>query len=109
MIKREPPKMWRGQIVKKGRWVVRVPTLRFRDWFFCGRKRHPVVDRYPFLWITRGENEPRKMQQNLRYKQTEPVLLLHCCPPLQSLVLRWCCPMLRRTQDASFTPGAAVA
>ena len=34
MIKREPPKMWRGQVVKKGRWVVRVPTLRFRDWFF---------------------------------------------------------------------------
>ena len=52
MIKRDPPKMWRGQVVKKGRWVVRIPTLRFRDWFFlCGGDRRPVVHRYPFLWI----------------------------------------------------------
>ena len=34
MIKREPPKMWRGRIVKEKRWVFRVPTLRFRDAFY---------------------------------------------------------------------------
>ena len=32
MIKRGPPKMWRGPIVEKGGWVFEVPNLRFREW-----------------------------------------------------------------------------
>ena len=34
MIKRGPPKMWRGRVVEKGGWVFEVPNLRFREWFF---------------------------------------------------------------------------
>ena len=36
MFRREPPKMWRGQVVKPERWVVRVPRLRlrFRELFY---------------------------------------------------------------------------
>ena len=33
MIKRGPPKIWRGRIVEKGGWVFGVPNLRFREWF----------------------------------------------------------------------------
>ena len=33
MIKREPPKMWRGKIVEEARWVFRVPHLNFWNVF----------------------------------------------------------------------------
>ena len=34
MFRREPPKMWRGKVLKPERWVVRVPRLRFRELFY---------------------------------------------------------------------------